>query len=336
MASDWEIRESSESESTLIFQTLDWYTEDIINDTTGFPEYKVFVFGTDSLGKSVSLRLDNYFPFFFIEIPEHFTVYTLKETLGKSVKSVEIIKRKRFYGFENNKIRTFAKLSFYSYRSFRSLNYRIANNVFNISGKDYRFALYESNIDPILRLTHLQDILTAGWVKAEKVSYEDFYFVNWKNVKSVEGFDNRLADFRVMYFDIEACSDSGAFPNALKKSDRITQICCINKDKECKKYLFNLGTIDQIEDTVVLQFSSEKKMLLSFAKFIKETDPDIIVGYNIFGFDNGYLFERAKILEIEEHFNYQSKISTFRTDIIKKTLNNQQSGYNDWKMTRII
>jgi DNA polymerase elongation subunit (family B) len=142
-----------------------------------------------------------------------------------------------------------------------------------------------------------------------------------------------------MYFDIEACSEDGSFPNALKKHDRVTQICCIIKDsltKKTSKYLFNLGTCDSIEDTSVMQCKSEKQLLLDYSTFVNDVDPDIIVGYNIFGFDNGYLFERAKVLDIETTFNYQSKLSTYRTTVEKKVLNNQQSGFNDWKMTRII
>ena len=140
-----------------------------------------------------------------------------------------------------------------------------------------------------------------------------------------------------MYFDIEACSEDGSFPNALKPRDRVTQICAILKNnKNTEKYLFNLGTIDPIEDTIVLQYPSEKKLLLDYAQFIRDTNPDIIVGYNIFGFDNGYLFERAKVLGITDKFNYQSKLSNYFTELKNKTLNNQQSGFNEWKMTKFI
>jgi len=188
---------------------------------------------------------------------------------------------------------------------------------------------------------HLRDILSAGWVKIPQGKYtfgEQMYECHWKEINNCPEYSVRLSNVRILYFDIEACSEDGCFPNALKKNDRVTQICCITKDtitKETKKYLFNLGTIGSVEDTIVLQFPSEKKLLLSYSKFINDIDPDIIVGYNIFGFDNGYLFERAKVLCIEEAFNYQSKINYF-TQIEKKILNNQQSGFNDWKMTKLI
>jgi len=348
MNSKWESRNSIESESVneLIFQALDWYCDDVENEESGFLEYKIFVFGVDQQGKSVTLKIENFYPFFFIELPitwDQSCVYSVKESLNyKSIKSVEFLERKKYYGFENNKIRKFLKINFWNAKAMRTLRYRIGEQTFNISGKEYSFPLYESNIDPVLRFTHMRDILTAGWIKAEKVKFdscENYFTTDWTRVSSVTdpSFENKIANFRIMYFDIEACSEDGSFPNALKPNDRVTQICCVISDSGTgsqKKYLFNLDTCGDISDTEVFTFKSEKKLLISYAKFVNEVDPDIIVGYNIFGFDNGYLFERAQVLEITE-FNYQSKLNGKYTSIEKKILNNQQSGFNEWKMTRL-
>jgi DNA polymerase elongation subunit (family B) len=199
----------------------------------------------------------------------------------------------------------------------RNVRYKIEKGVhFPGRSEDMFFPLYESNIDPILRFMHLRDILSAGWITVKKGSYifNEHYECHWKNVVNYSEYSVRLSNVRILYFDIEACSEDGSFPNALRKNDRVTQICCIIKDtvtKETKKYLFNLGTIDLIEDTTVMQYPTEKKLLLSYAQFINDTDPDVIVGYNIFGFDNGFLFECAKVLGIEDKFNYQSKINYY-------------------------
>ena len=341
----WEPRNTTFNDAVILFQTLDWYCDDIQNENTNYFEYKIFVFGINNTGIPITLCINNFFPFFFIEVPSNWDqscVYSVKNALNaKSIKNISFLEGKRYYGFENNKIRKFLKLSFYSSKAFRSVRYQIQNNKYTISGKDYLFDLYESNIDPLLRLIHLRDILTAGWIKVDNFTFnetENYHECNWTALNPYSEADCKISDIRILYFDIEACSEDGSFPNALKKNDRATQICCITKDTvslKVKKYLFNLGTCDAVEDTIVMQFPSEKKLLLSYAKFIREIDPDIIVGYNIFGFDNGYLFERAKVLGIEEQFNYQSKINK-RTDIIVKKLDNQQSGFNDWKMTKLI
>ena len=346
MSNSWDLRDKVlNTDTDLIFQTLDWHCEDQQNEETGYFEYKIFVFGV-SLQSPVTLCIDNFYPYFFIELPinwDYTCIQSVKNAFNnKSIKSFEYLERKRYHGFENNKIRKFVKLSFYSNKAMRSMIYCIRERKYVISGKEYSFPLYESNIDPVLRLTHMRDVLTAGWINIKCGNYsldetESFYKCSWKAINNYPEFENKLSNTRILYFDIEACSEDGSFPNAMKKNDRITQICCIISDSSgVKKYLFNYGTCDAIEDTVVLQYSSEKKLLMSYSDFIRDTDPDIIVGYNIFGFDNGYLFERAKVLNIEEYFNCQSKLNGKHTIIEKKILNNQQSGFNDWKMTRLI
>lgn len=345
----WEPRQTDFSvQRDLIFQTLDWYCEDFENEDSGYLEYKIFVFGIDASGGPVTLRVDSFFPFFYIEVSESFDsgcVSTVREALGmKSIKNIEYLKAKKYYGFENNKLRNFLKLTFYSAKATRTARYRIDKTNFSIAGKEYSFHLYESNIDPVLRFTHIQDILTAGWVQLKQGKYTlsdsgEFFVAKCNCVKNYQENINKISNVRILYFDIEACSEDGSFPNALKPNDRVTQICCILKDQvtfKTDKFLFNLGTCDAIEGTTVITSDTEEKLLIKYSKFIKETDPDVIVGYNIFGFDNGFMFERAKVLKIESQFNFQSKMSSYRTQIEKKILNNQQSGFNDWKMTRLI
>jgi DNA polymerase delta subunit 1 len=350
-AAKWKARNCEiDTSKDLIFQTLDWYCDDVTDDS-GFNQYKIFVFGIDNNGIPVSLQINNFYPFFFVELHQNWdstSIYSIKESFIangiKNIKSIDFLERKKYYGFENNKLRKFLKLSFYSSKAMRSTRYRLEQTDFQINGIQWNFPLYESNIDPILRFTHLRDILTAGWVIVKSGQYFDnmeLLECNSANVSqlTLPEYSNKLSDIRVLYFDIEACSDDGSFPNALNKNDRVTQICCIIKDsitQKVEKYLFNLGTCDEIESTVVLQFKTEKQLLLDYSKFMNETDPDIIVGYNIFGFDNGYLFERAKVLGIEEQFNYQSRLRTHRTEVVVKELNNQQSGFNKWKMTRLV
>ena len=343
MSAQWDIREQRVCmETPLVFQTLDWYNADIENTETEALEYKIFVFGVDIDHRPVRLQINGFCPFFFIELPDTWDqtcIYKMRELLW-GVENITFLERKRYYGFENNRIRKFLKLNFKNLKSMRSVKYRLEKQGIKLPerAEPIFFNIYEANIDPILRFMHLRDILSASWIKVKKYSFEEIYQCEWSSVSDCPEHQVRMSNVRVLYFDIEACSLDGSFPNALKKGDRVTQICCIIRDtvtKFTKKYLFNLGTIDPIEDTVVLQYASEKKLLLDYAKFINDTDPDIIVGYNIFGFDNGYLFERSQVLGIEDSFNFQSRISHF-TKIEKKILNNQQSGFNDWKMTRLI
>lgn len=137
----WSVREKNPVENELVFQTLDWYCNDIENEETSLLEYKIFVFGVDISGNPITLRIDNFHPFFFIEVPtnwDHTCIYSVREALKyKGIQNIEYLERKRYYGFENNKIRKFLKLSFWSSKGLRSLRYKIENESFSISGKSY-------------------------------------------------------------------------------------------------------------------------------------------------------------------------------------------------------
>ena len=99
-------KESVAAGDNLIFQTLDWYCNDIENDDTSLLEYKIFVFGVDISGNPITLRVDNFHPFFFIEVPTNWDntcIYSVREALKyKGIQNIEFLERKRYYGFENN------------------------------------------------------------------------------------------------------------------------------------------------------------------------------------------------------------------------------------------
>ena len=62
-----------------------------------------------------------------------------------------------------------------------------------------------------------------------------------------------------------------------------------------------LNDCDQINGEIEC-YSEERDVLLAWKNLIKREDPDIIIGYNIFGFDYMFMFERAKQCDCEEEF----------------------------------
>ena len=66
------------------------------------------------------------------------------------------------------------------------------------------------------------------------------------------------------------------------------------------------------EKTKIESFELEKDVIKSWTKLIQKENPDIIIGYNIFGFDYPFLFTRAKENGIEEEF---LKISRIKNEI---------------------
>ena len=53
---------------------------------------------------------------------------------------------------------------------------------------------------------------------------------------------------------------------------------------------------DEIDNITVEPCKTEKELLLGWKNIIKKQDPDFITGYNIFGFDFKYIYDRAEVL----------------------------------------
>ena len=65
-----------------------------------------------------------------------------------------------------------------------------------------------------------------------------------------------------------------------------------------------LGTCDipEGDNMVIESYKTEREVLLAWTELMKREDPDIIVGYNIFGFDYEFMFRRAVECDCAEQF----------------------------------
>ena len=63
-----------------------------------------------------------------------------------------------------------------------------------------------------------------------------------------------------------------------------------------------LGDCDNIEGAVIECVNTERELLLRWAELIQKENPDIIIGYNIFGFDYEFMFRRAEENHCEREF----------------------------------
>lgn len=63
-----------------------------------------------------------------------------------------------------------------------------------------------------------------------------------------------------------------------------------------------VSTCDPVPNVEVVAVTNERDLLLQWAELIQREDPDIIIGYNIFGFDYEFMFRRAQELECDTEF----------------------------------
>jgi DNA polymerase elongation subunit (family B) len=326
-------------------------------------KYVIKAFGRMLNGKSVYLKIESFPPHFYILLPESWSDnieikcdhligilknknYNLRYTLEK----YEVVRRKKFYGFHANKKFDFLRLVFINRKAMndtvRIFNNKIAifsssNNKLNIKERFIKFDVYEANIDPYIRFIHIQNLLSCGWLKISKEHLKlnsepntcyYSYTTDWFNVKPVD--IPKLAPFKICSFDLECKSGDGTFPQATREEDKIIQIGITfnnyGNSEINKRIMISLNTCDQINNTDIYECKTENELLLKFQEIIQQEDPDILTGYNIFGFDYPYLMERANYLKVDSKFYYLSKLKNYKCKLIKKELSS--SGLGDNKM----
>ncbi len=77
---------------------------------------------------------------------------------------------------------------------------------------------------------------------------------------------------------------------------------------EKEPYYNNMIALGRCDDTPevpnseIISCETERELLLKWTEMVKQEDPDIIIGYNIFGFDWSFMIDRAKELGCEYKF----------------------------------
>jgi DNA polymerase elongation subunit (family B) len=324
------------------FQALTWETVDTDD------EHLVSIFGKTEGGKSICVTTA-FTPYFFIKLPERVTQQTIQEiymVLDKKcpecLVSYSIMKSKDVWGFQNNKEFAYMKLDFKNLKSRRRVDY-ILKNPIQMSYGTERFKVFESNIDPVLRLMHRTGIQSTGWLNSgdscvrthlAKVDI-DLFCNDWRTLKPVSRDD--IAPFVVASFDIECNSSTGKFPDPNVRDDACFQIaislCKFGSaepyDKTCLCYK---KTDPNIEDSNVISFDTEREMLEAFQKYLHEKDVDIMTGWNIFGFDLDYIYTRAFMTGCDPEFFKLGKLKSQECEISIKKLSSSALGDNVLKL----
>jgi DNA polymerase elongation subunit (family B) len=180
--------------------------------------------------------------------------------------------------------------------------------------------LYESALPPFIRLLHERHLGPASPIQfvgdesdvptdpdSEEPLYnvDVFYTCDWTTVKPAAG----NIPMKVACYDLEMCPLQGSnFPMADK--DPIVQIGVSYRWSDdmmtpTSKKVFVLGSCDSSTepDTEFVECKTEADMLLKFAANVRRENPDIMSGYNTFGFDDAYIEDRCTRLGIADDVN---------------------------------
>ena len=265
-------------------------------------EYILQIFGKTMNGESVCINVHNVYPYLYLKTPDKYLAVRsqLDTYLQRGVKAYEYVQRMDYCGFQGDEKTKFVKLSFKTPYMLSVCKKKL----------EKRYKIYEGNSgNSLLQYIHDRGLSGCSWVKIEEAFLKrprnalsrcalEFDVLQPDKLFPVLGDDPRMAPFRILSYDLEVTSEDGSFPVASRANDKIIQIgMTFNyfQNPECyKKVLINLGTCDPVEGVEVISCKTEKEVISMFARIVNEQDPDVMTGYNIFGFDNKYIHDRAK------------------------------------------
>ena len=305
------------------FQAIAWEGQDTDD------QFTIRIFGRNADGKSVSLGTP-FQPYFFIK-PKKMGKEVLDFIKSKCFKA-EHKRAKDLWGFQNGELSDFIQVTFKSHRHLRGVAWSVENNKWpELSGAK----VYESNIDPVLRFMHVSGCSSTGWIDPglcepdlETTCDVNLWAPNWRFIQPVARDD--VAPLRIMSFDIECYSSTGAFPDPRNPNDVVFQIGMTTKafgqdgwiDRKCL-------CLKQTEGHE--SFETERELLDAFQKYLIKVDPDIITGWNIFGFDLEFLHFRSVLRGASTVWGRVKDDPVEK--VVEKNLSSSALGNNLLKMT---
>jgi DNA polymerase delta subunit 1 len=303
------------------FQVVAWHGEDTDS------EYVIHIFGRTEDGKSVHVETP-FEPYFFVKVPPDRSPKALVQEINPW--SSAVIRRKDLWGFRNKEEYTFLKLGFRTLAEMKECRPR-------------GLKVYEKNLDPVLRFMHRSEIKSTGWVQVPMNASPghdsscdiDVCVADWRTLKPIDRDD--IAPLRIASIDIESYSESGAFPNAFKEKDVCFQVAVTTKAFGHQEYLdrkcFCVKTTSGPECE---SFDTEREMLERLGRYLRELDPDIVTGWNIFGFDLEYLYTRAVVTGAGPDAHMWGRLRGIPNELVVKHLASNALGSNDLKMVPML
>jgi len=74
------------------------------------------------------------------------------------------------------------------------------------------------------------------------------------------------------------------------------------EDRPYLNHCLALGACDTVPGAQIVSCKTERALLQAWTQLVQREDPDIIIGYNIFGFDYQFMFHRALENHVEDEF----------------------------------
>jgi len=293
----------------VVFQT---HVEFYMDDTGLSYAYPVFIiFGSTITGEPVQVLVRNFYPYIYIESAngKEYKENDIMESIKKldikgMILDVEVVFKQNIFGYSDSKSR-FYKLTFSTPHVFAGVKALLEEGVV-VKRERVVFKVYESNIPFVIRF--MCDLGMVGMSYAKIKKYEVVHAkpltvtASYESIECLapEGSYVKLPPLKILSIDIE-CVGSNGFPSS--KVDPIIQIgntvSLYGSKDQVMQDIFCLKETTGIPGANVHWHETEKELLEGWRKYFMDLDPDIIIGYNIKGFDIPYILDRGEAVGIE-------------------------------------
>ena len=282
--------------------------------------YVLELFGVTAKGEPTHLTVTGFRPYFYVQLnssADEASVkgYVLEKLRPKCTKcfstrdfaecvEFEVVQRKLLFGYTANRRFPMLKISVSSAQLFNKakklfIDQKLTPIYSPHDGEPLQ--VYEANLDPMLRFFHLQKLDPCGWIEtACELEYDDLAGrlkgqCEWDEVTPPAVKPGKSGAYLLASWDIECYSADGSFPLPDRDGDAIIQIgVVLVRANETSRHCFVLDTCAPVAGVDIHVYKTEKELLIAWAGFMCEKDPDVWIGYNIFGFDERYVWKRAE------------------------------------------
>ena len=286
------------------------------------------IYGISPENENVCLRVKNFKPYAYVQLPDRadeIIVRKITDQVMRFATSAKKMYKFHMYNFSNQKNgekSAFLRCTFETKRKMLDLSYHLKRGI-TVNGENVILKMFETMANPILQMVSLQDLPMSGWIaykpnrpvpeESVMTSCDGEYFVKWESLKRSKRTEQVIP--KCMAFDMEVNSEHDNQMPSDGPVDSIFQISCVitdSKSPERRKILLSLKSADEdemknselLKDIDVILFDTEKQLVIGFMDLISRERPNVLAGFNIFGFDIEYAMKRANRFFVSEDFKF--------------------------------
>ncbi|ODQ63544.1 hypothetical protein NADFUDRAFT_62083 [Nadsonia fulvescens var. elongata DSM 6958] len=345
------VKDFDHSTTDITFQQIE------VEETSFRGQPVLRLFGVTENGQSVCCNITGFNHYFYVAAPIGFGIHhtdNLAQYLNNRleqhiVKNIEIVTKENLWGYKGDQKVPFLKIIVSQPDRIAKVRGFFERGLIDF---DCFFPMQVTTYDNIsydLRLMVDCKISGMSWVTlpagkylpldhdlVSRCQYEVSIPYESLIAHPIDGEWSKIAPLRVLSFDIECAGRKGVFPDP--NIDSVIQIAnVVSKYGEARPFVrnvFTLNTCSPIIGTEVYENKTEQEMLIKWRDFVREVDPDVIIGYNTANFDFPYLLDRAKALKVND-FPYFGRLVNNRQEVKSSTFSSKAYGTRESKVVNI-